>query len=117
VWARWEIPKGLRGVIKMLIKDFNNELRKAGVAVYSAKSTVTRVGPVHSSRRKLSTTQNAGIEIYKYADNSGYEVRYTNGWKNTEQVYTDVEIQDFINKAVEILNSHNIGRVDVKVDK
>jgi hypothetical protein len=101
----------------MFTKEFNKELRKAGVAVYNAKSTATRVGPVHSSRRKVSTTHTAGIEIYKYADNSGYEVRYTNGWMNTEQVYTDAEIQEFINKAVEILNAHNVGRVDVKAGK
>jgi hypothetical protein len=98
----------------MLTKEFNKELLKAGVAVYSQKSSATRVGPVHSSRRKVSTTQSAGIEIYKYADGSGYEVRYTNGWKNTEQIYSNAEIQEFINKTVEILTQHNVGRIDVK---
>ena len=99
----------------MFVKEFNKELRKAGVAVYSEKSSATRVGPVRSSRRKVSTTHTAGIQIFKYADNSGYQVRYTNGWMNTEQVYTDAEIQEFINKAVQILNAHNVGQIDVKV--
>lgn len=100
----------------MTKNELKRELRKAGVAVYSEKSNgSTRVGPVHSSRRKSSSTQNAGIEIFEYADGSGYSVRYDNGWRNTEKVYTESEIAEFIAKTVEILNAYNVGRVDVKV--
>jgi hypothetical protein len=98
--------------------ELNKELRKAGVAVYSEKSHgSTRVGPVHSSRRKSSSTQNAGIEIFEYKDGSGYSVRYENGWKNTKKMYNEIEIQEFINKTIEILKAHNVGRIDVKAAK
>lgn len=102
-------------MIKTTQKELLKEIRKVGVAVYSEKSTATRVGPVHLSRRKVSTSQSAGIELFEYKDGSGYRVRYTKGWKNIVSPHTNIEIQEFISKTITILNSHGITRTDIEI--
>lgn len=101
----------------MTIVELRRELRKAGVPVYrEIRNKGSRVGTVNSSRYKPSLTQKAGIDLWENRDGSGYKVWYDKGWKN-DPTHNNEEIYLFIQKTIEILNAHNVGRIEVKESK
>lgn len=100
-----------------LTRELRRELRKAGVPTFrEIRGKSYKVGYVHSYRTKSSVSHVAGIDLYEYADKSGYAIKYEKGWKNSStQIHTAEEIAKFIEITVAILNNYNIARVDVKV--
>lgn len=88
------------------------EFRKAGIPTYREVTHGShKVGPVHAGRRKVSFSQIAGIEVSEWrSDASKISVKYDKGWKNSP-VHTADEIAAFIDKAVAIIESHNLVAV------
>lgn len=99
-----------------LVKELRRELRKANVPTFrEIRGKSYKVGYVHSYRTKSSVTHNAGIDLYQYADKSGFAVKYEKGWKNSgKELHTAEEIAKFIEITVSILKAYNVGRIDVK---